>query len=140
MGTTKHSQIQGNIARIIAKRYDDQFNPLPELTTRLREDRFYIPDMVIQDLSHPLPGRYPGPSQPVLLCIEIVLPPDRIGKLFGKMRGVSQNGGVPYCWVIDPERKIAWEYFPEDVEPRKVAESIIAGPIRFTLDEVFDRV
>jgi hypothetical protein len=48
--------------------------------------------------------------------------------------------GVAYCWVIDPERKIAWEYFPDDLEPRKVTESLTAGDIQLLLSDVFRRV
>jgi Uma2 family endonuclease len=75
----------------------------------------------------------------VLLCVEIVSPPDRIGKLFGKCEEYHK-WGVPYCWVIDPERKIAWEYFPADLEPRKIGGTLTAGPIHLALDDVFRRV
>jgi Uma2 family endonuclease len=139
MGTKKHSQVQGNIIRLIGDRYDESFNPLPELTTRLREGQFYVPDLAVEDLSRPIEGRYPGPKDPVSLCIEIVSPPDRIGKLFGKCEEYH-SWGVPYCWVIDPERKTAWEYFPDDLEPRKVKDSITAGDIVLSLADIFRRV
>jgi Uma2 family endonuclease len=74
-----------------------------------------------------------------LLCVEIVSPPDRVGKLFVKCEEYHK-WGVPYCWVIDPEHKIAWEYFPADLEPRKVAVYLTAGPISLDLDDVFRRV
>jgi Uma2 family endonuclease len=80
--------------------------------------------------------RYPCPNDPVSLCVEVVSPPDRIGKLFGKCEEYHK-WGVPYCWVIDPERKIAWEYFPDDLEPRKVAENLTAGVIQLPLSDVF---
>jgi Uma2 family endonuclease len=139
MGTKKHSQVQGNITRLVGDRYDDTLNPLPELTTRLRETKFYVPDLAIEELAKPIQGRYPGPNDPVLLCVEIVSPPDRVGKLFGKCEEYHK-WGVPYCWVIDPERKIAWEYFPDDLEPRKVEETLTAGPVRLGLADVFRRV
>ena len=139
MGTKKHSQVQANIAKLIGSRYDEILNPLPELTTRLREGQFYVPDLAVEDLAKPIQGRYPGPHDPVLLCVEIVSPPDRVGKLFGKSEEYHK-WGVPYCWVIDPERKMAWEYFPDDPEPRKVEEMLTAGPIQLTLDDVFRRV
>jgi len=139
MGTKKHSQVQANIIKLIGSRYETTLNPLPELTARLRESQFYVPDLAIEDLAKPIQGRYPGPNDPVLLCVEIVSPPDRVGKLFGKCEEYHQ-WGVRYCWVIDPERKIAWEYFPDDLEPRKVEESLTAGPIDLELTEVFRRV
>src|SRR5665213_3395629 len=139
MGTKKHSQIQSNLGFLIRSLYCKSMNALPELTTRRREGQFYIPDLVIKELAKPISGRYPGPNEPVLLCVEILSPPDRIGKLFGKCEEYHK-WGVPYCWVIDLERKIAWEYVPEDIEPRKVPETITAGPVQLGLDEIFDRV
>jgi len=139
MGTKKHSQVQVNLARLIGNRYDETLNPLTELTTRLREGQFYVPDLAVEDLAKPIQGRYPGPNDPVLLCVEIVSPPDRVGKLFGKCEEYHR-WGVPYCWVIDPERKIAWEYFPGDLEPRKVQDTVTAGPIQLALADVFRRV
>ncbi len=139
MGTKKHSQVQANITKLIGNRYDETLNPLPELTARLRDTQFYVPDVAIEELAKPIQGRYPGPDDPVLLCVEIVSPPDRVGKLFGKCEEYHK-WGVPYCWVIDPERRIAWEYFPGDFEPRKIEEALTAGPIRLGLGEVFRRV
>lgn len=131
--------MQANITYLIGNRYDEMLNPLPELTTRLRITQFYVPDLAIEELAKPIQGRYPGPNDPVLLCVEIVSPPDRVGKLFGKCEEYHK-WGVPYCWVIDPERKKAWEYFPDDLEPRKIGEILTAGPIELGLDEVFRRV
>jgi Uma2 family endonuclease len=139
MGTKKHSQVQVNISADIRAGYRETLNPLTELTTRLKKTRFYIPDIAVEDLAKPIEGRYPGPNDPVLLCVEIVSPPDRVGKLFGKCEEYHK-WGVPYCWVIDPERKIAWEYFPQDLEPRRVEDAITAGPIRLGLADVFFRV
>jgi Uma2 family endonuclease len=139
MGTKKHSQVQVNLTTLIRIGYGEILNPLSELTTRLRETQFYVPDVSVEDLARPIEGPYPGPNDPVLLCVEIMSPPDRIGKLFGKCEEYHK-WGVPYCWVIDPERKIAWEYFPNDLEPRKVEESLTAGAIRLGLGDVFWRV
>ena len=139
LGTKKHSQVQANVTTLIGERYDETLNPLPELTVRLQKTRFYVPDLAVEDLAEPINGRYPGPDDPVLLCVEIVSPPDRVGKLFGKCEEYHR-WGVPYCWVIDPEIKIAWEYFPDDLEPRRSEEVLTSGPIRLGLDEVFRRV
>jgi Uma2 family endonuclease len=139
MGTKNHSHVQINVSYLIRSKYNETMNPLPELTTRLRENQFYVPDVAVEELAKPITGRYPGTNQPVLLCVEIVSPPDRVGKLFGKCEEYHK-WGVPYCWVIDPDRKIAWEYFPADIEPRKVPESLAAGPIQLDLADVFRRV
>jgi len=139
IGTKRHSQVQANITRLIGNRYDETLNPLPELTTRLREGQFYVPDLAVEELVRPIQGRYPGPNDSVLLCVEIVSPPDRVGKLFGKCEEYHK-WGVPYCWVIDPDRTIAWEYFSDDFEPRKTEEFLTAGPIQLGLGDMFRRV
>ena len=96
-------------------------------------------DVAVEDRARPIQGRYPGPDAQVFLCVEIVSPPDRVGKLFSKCEEYHK-WGVPYCWIVDPERKVAWEYTPEDIEPRRVIDALTAGPIRLTLEEVFERV
>ncbi len=139
MGTKKHSKTQQNIQYYIRQKYGEQFDPLPELTTRLRTKKFYVPDVTVEDRAHPIQDRYAAPGDRLFLCVEIVSPPDRTEKLFGKCKEYHK-WGVRYCWVIDPERKIAWEYTPDDVEPRRVADVLTAGPVTLTLDEVFDGV
>jgi len=136
MPTQQHSQVQANITVLIRTQYAGTLNALPELTTRLRETKFLVPDVVVYEIAKPIKGRYPGPNDPVLLCVEIISPPDRVGRLFGKCEEYHK-WGVPYCWVIDPERKIAWEYFPDDSEPRKVEKAITAGPIRMGFRDLF---
>jgi Uma2 family endonuclease len=128
-----------NIQYYIRQKYGEAFDPLPELTARLRKKKFYVPDVAIEDRAHPMEGRYPGPEDPVFLCVEVMSPPDRIGKVLGKCEEYHK-WGVRHCWVIDPERKVAWEYTPDDTEPRRVTDGLTAGPITLTLDEVFERV
>ena len=139
MPTRKHSQVQANIMFKIRQKNGEQFEALPELTTRLRKTKFYVPDIAVEDLTHPIQGRYPGPGDPVFLCVEIKSPDDRMGKLFGKCEEYH-TWGVPHCWIIDPERKVAWEYAPDDAEPRKADASLNAGPLQMALTEVFRRV
>jgi hypothetical protein len=62
MGTKKHSKTQQNIQYSIRQKYGEAFDPLPELTTRLRKKKFYVPDIAIEDRAHPIQGRYPGPE------------------------------------------------------------------------------
>lgn len=134
-----HSQIQANIIYRIREHWSQQFNPLPELSTRLREMRFYVPDVAVEDRTKPIGGSYPGPNNPVFLCVEILSPPDRIGKLFAKCEEYH-SWGVPHCWIIDPERKRAWEYAPNDREPRLAENQLAAGSIVLPLGEVFEAV
>ena len=65
MGTQEHRQVQANIIAAIRNRHNETLNPLPELTTRLRETQFYVPDVAVEELVRPIPGRYPEPKDPV---------------------------------------------------------------------------
>ena len=139
MPTREHSQVQANIIRYIGRNHEEQFEALPELTTRLRKAKFYVPDIAVEDITRPIQGRYPGPEDPVFLCVEIKSPDDRMGKLFSKCEEYH-TWGVPHCWIIDPERKVAWEYSPDDVEPRRAETALQAGLIQIALSEIFRRV
>jgi hypothetical protein len=44
--------------------------------------------------------------------------------------------GVPFCRVIDPVERIAWEYHSGG-EPVRVTRTIPAGDIAVNLDELF---
>jgi len=136
IGTLKHSQVQQNILFSIRQKYADRFNPLPELTTRLATNHFRVPDIAVIDLNHPIEGRYPGVKEPVFLCVEVLSPPDRFGKLAAKCEEYHA-WGVPHCWIIDPETRTFWEYTPTDYEPRKMQTELTAGPITLTAAEIF---
>jgi hypothetical protein len=46
---------------------------------------------------------------------------------------------VPYCWIIDPVKKLAWEYH-KDCPVRLLAgdESLQAGEIVVSLHQLFE--
>jgi Uma2 family endonuclease len=46
----------------------------------------------------------PYPTEPVLLCVEILSPDDRVGAMLAKCEQYHARG-VPFCWVIDPEKQ-----------------------------------
>ena len=138
LSTRKHSQVEANVILDICQSSDEQLQALPKLTTRLQTTKFYVPD-IAEGLAHLIEGCYPDPGDPVFLCVEIKSPDDRIGKLFSKCEEYH-TWGVPHCWIMDPERKVAWEYASDDIEPRKVEAMLDAGPIRITLAEVFRHV
>ncbi len=49
------------------------------------------------------------PEVAVLLCCEILSPEDRLGTMLATCEEYHA-WGVPYCWVIDPVMRTAWEY------------------------------
>lgn len=137
LATKKHGQVQANIIVWIRANFKEIYNPLPELSTHVSATRFYIPDLAVEDTARPITERYPGPNDPVPLCVEILSPPDLKGKLFSKCKEYHR-WGVSYCWIIDPETEQAWEYHRGSESPQEVREMITAGPIEIPFSALFE--
>ncbi len=129
MPTLPHARIQYLLMMLLQRQ---GIEALPEVTVRLSDTKFLIPDVVA--------GRTmqsPYPTEPVLLCVEILSPEDRLGAMLAKCEQYHA-WGVPFCWVIDPEKQTAWQYHsgrePERVEPGGVLQ---AGELSVRLEELF---
>ena len=127
MPTKLHSVMQYALLMLLR---NQGVQALPELTVRISTSKYLVPDVVVAD---DFPGPYP--TEPVLLCCEILSPEDRLGATFSKCEEYHA-WGVPYCWVIDPVKRTAWEYELAG-EPVRVAESLRAGGITVNLDVLF---
>jgi len=127
MGTKFHSMLQWAL-QVILRRQGAQ--ALPELTVRISPTRYLVPDVAV---AHDFPGPYP--TEPVLLCCEILSPEDRLGAMLGKCEEYHA-WGVPYCWVIDPVKRSAWEYH-SGAEPTRVTTELRAGELSAALAELF---
>lgn len=79
----------------------------------------------------------PYPTEPVLLCVEILSPEDRIGAMLAKCE-LYHAWGVPFCWVVDPEKQTAWQYHSGG-EPEHVDRTgtLTAGALSVRLEELF---
>lgn len=62
MGTMNHARVQRNLARFLSEKYEDRYETLTELTTRLAERRFLVPDIAVVDLSYPIQAAIPAPK------------------------------------------------------------------------------
>lgn len=102
----------------------------PELTLRLSPTKFLVPDITVAE---DFPGDYP--TEPVFLCCEILSPDDRLGAMLGKCEDFHA-WGVPYCWVIDPVKRTAWEYHSGS-DPLKVDAALTAGKLSVPLPAAF---
>jgi Uma2 family endonuclease len=102
----------------------------PELTVRLSPTRYLVPDVCVA-------GDFPGPypTEPVLLCCEILSPEDRLGAMLAKCEEYHA-WGVPFCWVIDPVKRTAWEYHSAS-EPVRATAILRAGEPSVNLEELF---
>lgn len=138
MGTKPHATVQMNIAFYIRSLHP-AFNPLTELSTRLREGEFRVPDIAVEEMMHPIQGDYPGPGAPCYLCVEVKSPTDRLPALLAKM-SLYHSWGVPYGWVIDPATRRMWESTRESPTAREVRGKLTAGEIVLNATQVFDRL
>jgi Uma2 family endonuclease len=72
------------------------------------------------------------------LCIEILSPSQRETELFAKCQ-VYDAWGVPYCWVIDPIGKKAWESHQGAPVPLSVVDGFLrAGEIVVSVGKLFE--
>ena len=101
-----------------------------EVTVRLSSTKYLVPDVIAApDIQSPYP------TEPVLLCCEILSPDDRLGGMLGKCEEYHA-WGVPFCWVIDPVKRTAWEYHLGG-EPVRATGALHAGEISVSLAELF---
>jgi Uma2 family endonuclease len=127
MPTKLHALIQYALLMTLQRQ---GVQPYPELTLRLSPTKYLVPDVSVADNFE---GPYP--TEPVLLCCEILSPEDRLGAMLGKCEEYHA-WGVPHCWVIDPVKRSAWEYHSSG-EPTRVSNILQAGTLSVSLEELF---
>ncbi len=132
MPTSEHSELQLQIASLVGAA-DPRYLGLPELTLKIRPNKFLVPDIAIVLKE----GRQrPYPTKPVHCCVEILSPEDRLAQVVGKCDEYLA-WGVPTVWILDPETRRAWQYEvwpPTEVPPGGVLR---AGDIAIPVDEIF---
>src|SRR5882724_8743863 len=67
MPTSRHSRIQGKLFSLIDSRFPD-FWVGTELTVQIREKKYLVPDLAVQDASR---LQEPYPIAPIILCVEV---------------------------------------------------------------------
>jgi Uma2 family endonuclease len=129
MPTKAHAFIQYMLLVLLRRQ---GIEALSEVTVRLTPTKFLIPDVIAARKI-----QSPYPTEPVLLCAEILSPEDRVGATLHKCEHYHE-WGVPFCWVIDPQKLKAWQYHaggePERVERGGVLR---AGELIVSLEELF---
>jgi len=129
MATCDHGLIQGQFVRLIPASH---YATSPELTVRIREGKYLVPDLGVQLRSA---IQKPYPTKPIFLCIEVLSPEDRFSELLAKCDDYLA-WGVPMTWIVDPDRRRAWQYAGIPVEiPSAVA--LTAGDVSVSLPELF---
>ncbi len=129
MSTTLHALIQKILMRLL----DAQgVHALSEVHVRLSPTKYLIPDVIATSKLE-----YPYPTEPVLLCVEVLSPEDRVGATLAKCEQYH-TWGVPFCWVIDPEKQTTWQYHA-GTEPERVPNggTLTAGELSVRLKDLF---
>jgi len=93
--TWKHAALQLKIGSYILNNYSG-FLPGSELTVRLSENRFLVPDIAVQRKDE---IQDPYPIEPVHLCVEILSPEDRMSEMIAKGEeppGMGRSHGLDY--------------------------------------------
>jgi Uma2 family endonuclease len=82
-----------------------QVKARPELRVQVAAHRFRVPDVTVLRHDHPSEQII---TTPPLLCIEILSPDDRFGRMDQKITDYV-NMGVRAVWVIDPLAKAGYD-------------------------------
>lgn len=131
LGTGKHSKMQRRLLRLLEAVFGEGMVEF-ELSVRIG-DEVPVPDLVV--LKSPNPRMYRDVlDEPPLLCVEVVSPSQLPAEMLAKCARYH-DFGVPFCWVVDPVARRAWEYHRTG-EPREVTEAL-SGPCILPLSDVF---
>lgn len=135
MPTRNHSQTQHRIAVLINAGYP-AFEAGPELTVRVREGSFLVPDVAVQRCDQ---IQSPYPTEPIALCVEVMSPSDRLSDVIAKAEEYHA-WGVPMVWIVDPENRTAWEFSPKrDLHEVPASGSLKASPIAIPVSEIWPK-
>jgi Uma2 family endonuclease len=104
-GTGTHSKMEKRLTRPLEQFFGEarvQF----ELSVIVKDD-VVIPDVLVLASEHPVMHR-DILNEPPLLCVEVLSPSQRPGEMLAKCERY-RDFGVPFCWVVDPVGRRAWE-------------------------------
>ncbi len=130
MPTCDHGSIQIQFGRLIPPPH---YVVSAELTVRIREGKYLVPDLGVQLRSM---VQKPYPTKPIFLCIEILSPEDRFAEVLAKCDEYLA-WRVPMTWIVDPELRRAWQYSGRVPQEILASGSLAAGEISISLSELF---
>lgn len=137
VGEKDHSKVQRDVLLYLHERRKLwNIFAIQEQRIQVSQTRFRIPDVCV--LVGPEPDEQIF-THPPFLCIEILLPEDRMSRMQVKIDDYLRFG-VPYVWIIDPQTRKAWIYTAEII--REVRDGILRTEkpeIAVPLSEIFDR-
>ena len=128
--TTNHALLEFKLAVMLR---DLGLQAVSEVTVKLSPTKYLVPDVIAATVL-----QHPYPTEPVLLCCEILSPEEHLGAMLAKCEEYHA-WGVPFCWVIDPIKRTAWEYHSGG-EPVRVTGALSAGEHSIGLNELFSEI
>ena len=137
MPTVPHSLMQAVLIRLLWPfEQPGCGRAMPELSLLLPNGAVLIPDLVFSR-SGQAADEHGVLSTPPLLCIEIISPSQSFREMFEKCL-VYLRWGVPYCWIIDPVKGLAWQVEADEI-PHEIPPggSLRAGDIEVKLVDLF---
>ncbi len=124
MGEWEHSFLQAAISAWFFNRRDEwKINVVAEYRTRTSKTRVRLPDICVVRQGGPV--ERVGVTAP-LLCIEILSPEDRPGRVMKRLDDFVQMG-VEHLWILDPVDRSAATYTEDGMKPLRGTRLDIAG-------------
>jgi Uma2 family endonuclease len=135
VGGKSHAKAQWKIMLLLQQgRAKWNIFPTQETRVQISQTRYRIPDICAFVDPEPDEEIF---TRPPLLCVEILSPEDRMGRMQERIDDYL-GFGVEYVWVVDPRSRRAWIYRLEGM--REVHDGVLrtANPdIEIPLADVF---
>jgi Uma2 family endonuclease len=127
-----HGRMELRLGRLLGDIFGED-RVATEVNLRIGEDS-PMPDVIV--CSRDEPDLYRGTvDEPPLLCVEVVSPSQTPEEMCAKCLRYRRFG-VPYCWVVDPETRRAWEMSPTGAFTEVLEDFLTPQPI--PLSALFD--
>ncbi len=135
LGEKEHSILQRYLTVLFVLNRDKWgVEVFPDLRTQTKATNFRVPDVLVVRAEDKF-KRYI--TRPPLISIEIRSPEDEMPDVRKKAEEYRLFG-VENIWVIDPERRIAYQYFDYGFDEVRTGELVVPGtPIRVVLSQMF---
>jgi Uma2 family endonuclease len=140
VGENDHSFIQKRLLLFLSRMESSLgIYTIQEQRVQISPTRFRVPDLCVMAGGRPSEAIF---RTPPLICIEVLSPEDRAGRLQERIEDYL-GFGVREVWVIDPQGRRAWAHTAEGSRPVKdgvlrLEKQRNTSEIVVPLSEIFD--
>jgi Uma2 family endonuclease len=122
MGEKDHAAWQAALLRVLSTwRQSANIKVFAELRLQISATRFRVPDILVIDRSATDEQII---THPPLLCVEILSPEDRIGRMEARVQEYL-DFGTRAVWLIDPQTRTAYQCAGGSIRDWKAVETLI---------------